>query len=105
MLSGVVLKFPGFFLEVFIALAVDAVEALPDNVALIVAGNFNVALVPPLTETAVPVLVPVASEILIFLAVPHLSVVISAEPLKLVPFIFLLFCKVVAVEAFPLKAP
>ena len=67
----------------------DAVLALPAKEALIVAGNLSVASPPPLTETAAPVLVPSESAILIFLAVPQFTVVISAEPSKLVPLIFL----------------
>ena len=53
------------------------------------AGNFKVTLAEPLTETASPVLVPVSSEILIFLAVPQLVVVILFVPSKEVPFIVL----------------
>ena len=57
-----VITLPSPSLVAFVAL-----DALPDNVATIVDGNFNVALVPPLTETLAPVLDPVASEMLIFL--------------------------------------
>lgn len=77
--------------------------AWPVKVAFIVAGNFNVAFALPLTLTAEPVFVPSLSAIEIFLAVPQLAVVILAEPLKLVPLMVLLVCKVVAVEALPVK--
>ena len=49
--------------------SVVAVVALPVREALIVDGNFNVTASEPFTLTAVPVLVVVASEIDIFLAV------------------------------------
>ena len=54
---------------------------------MIVAGNLNDTLPDPLTDVAVPVFVP--SVIVIFLAVPHLAVVIFAVPSKLVPLIVL----------------
>jgi len=39
------------------------------------------------------------------LAVPQFAVVILAEPLKEVPLIVRAVCSVVAVSAFPIKAP
>jgi hypothetical protein len=80
-------------------------ETFPVIEAFIVAGRFNVTLADPLTDTAVPVLVPSESEIDMFLAVPQLAVVIAEEPLKLVPLMFLDVFSVVAVAAFPSMEP
>ena len=69
--------------------ALVALEALPLRLALIVPGRFNVIAPLPSTLVAVPELVP--SEIMMFLAVPHLLVVMSADPLKSVPLILRVF--------------
>ena len=70
----------------------------------IVAGNFKVTLPLPLTLVAVPVLVAEASAMLMFLAVPHSAVVISADPSNAVLFIFLAVFNLVAVDALPVNA-
>ena len=69
---------------------------------LIVLGTTKVALVLP--STVVPV-VPAVAEIEIVLLLPHLSVVISALPSKVVLLIFLPVCSLVAVAAFPVHEP
>ena len=51
-----------------------------------------------------PSIVFVVLPIVIFLAVPHLLVVILAEPLKEVPLIVLAVCSFVAVAELPLQA-
>ena len=83
----------------------DDPEQFPVMLALIVAGSFNVAFADPLTDTALPVLVPSESEMEMFLAVPQLAVVIAALPSKLVPLIALVVASLVAVDAFPDSAP
>ena len=70
-------------------MALVAVAALPLRLALIVLGRFNIIAPLPSTLVAVPELVP--SEIVMFLAVPHLLVVMSADPLKSVPLILRVF--------------
>ncbi len=84
---------------------VSALDAFPSKDALIVEGSFSVTEVDPLTEVASPVLVPSASEIEMFLAVPQVAVVIAEVPLKLVPLMFLAVASFVAVDAFPSTAP
>lgn len=69
---------------------------MPDKLALIVDGNFNVIFPLPLTETAELVLEPSESAMYIFQAVPQLAVVILAEPLNEVPLIVLAVAKVSA---------
>ena len=81
--------------------AVPALVALPDNVALIVAGSFNVTAPLPFTETAVPVLVASLSAILIFLAVPQFAVVMFWLPSNEVPLIVRAVCNLDAVAALP----
>ena len=82
-------------------IAVLAVDALPSNLALIVDGNFKFILLLPLILTGIAVPEPSLLTIPIFLDVPQLFVVISAEPLKLVPLILRVFCNVVAELALP----
>ena len=89
------------FLAVVSWTALVAVEALPFRLAFIVAGNFKVTFAEPLTETALPVLVPSLSDTDIFLAVPHWEVVIFPDPSKDVPFIVLAVCNFTAVFAEP----
>ena len=85
--------------------AIEAVSAFPVNAAFIFAGSFNITSLSPLTETASPVFVADESEILIFLACPHFSVVIEALPSKEVSFIVTAVFNFVAVFAFPERAP
>ena len=78
-----------------------AVDALPSKLALIVDGNFKFISLLPLILTGIAVPEPSLLIIPIFLDVPQLFVVISAEPLKLVPLILRVFCNVVAELALP----
>ena len=82
-------------------IAVLAVDALPSKLALIVDGNFKFILLLPLILTGIAVPEPSLLTIPIFLDAPQLFVVISAEPLKLVPLILRVFCNVVAELALP----
>ena len=74
--------------EIVLAVAnLDAVDALPESVALIVEGNFKFTLAEPLTEVVTAVPVPSELTIPMLRAVPQLAVVTFVVPLNVVPLI------------------
>ena len=71
---------------------------MPVNDGAPISVNDHVTFAEPSTDLPV-------DPIVIVLAVPHVEVVIFAEPLNEVPLIVLAVCKVVAVDALPVNGP